>query len=185
MSRQLLPLAGLRRPKVPRSPDTLDNSAIRQPQGFQRGRIRSIPFTASAPGDTIVDGVPTSTVPRSISPIQGSSGSSLVTTLVAGTVGIILLILAVQATTAIIEWVQLNALANRTAILAASNLSQGVTVAVDSAQNSLTSSGLLGSHDSDIHWSINGQTVTLTLQRSIPLLTGSTALSARATALVN
>ncbi|MGC9154902.1 MAG: hypothetical protein ACP5HZ_04570 [Ferrimicrobium sp.] len=117
--------------------------------------------------------------------MRESGGSSLLTTLVAGTVGMILLILAVQSTTAIIEWVQLNALANRTAILAASNLSQGIPFAVHSAENSLASSGLLGSHDTDIHWSINGQTVTLTLQRSIPLLTGSTALSARATALVN
>ncbi|WP_298208096.1 hypothetical protein [Ferrimicrobium sp.] len=118
------------------------------------------------------------------SPIMESAGSSLFTTLVAGTVGIILLIVTVQSVTAIIEWVQLNALADHAAILAASDLAKGQAYAITNGDNSLESSGIMDSA-LGIHWTITGQSVTLTLGRSVSMLAGKTTISAHAIALVN
>ncbi len=114
-----------------------------------------------------------------------SSGSSLVTTLIAGTVGLILLIVTVQSVTAIILWIQLNSLANHAAVLAASDLTNGAANAIRTADSSIYASGITGVQQGDISWYIHGQMVQLTLRRHVTLLVAPSSIMAHATALVN
>jgi hypothetical protein len=114
-----------------------------------------------------------------------ASGSSLFTTLIAGTVGLILLIITAQSVTAIILWIQLNALANHAAVLAASDLTNGVANAIKTADSSIYASGITGVHQGDISWYIHGQTVQLTLHHSTAFLVATSSIVAHASALVN
>jgi len=114
-----------------------------------------------------------------------SSGSSLITTLIAGTVGLILLIITVQSVTAIILWIQLNALADHAAVLAASDLTNGAAYAIKTADSSIYASGIKGVHQGDISWYIHGQTVQLTLSHPTAILVASSSIVAHASAVVN
>ena len=112
-------------------------------------------------------------------------GSSLITALIAGTIGIILLVVVFQAVALTIAWIQLNATADHAATLAASDLNSGVTQAIATADSSIYSSGIYQHHDLFIVWNIVGQSVGLTLRHDASILTIPTPISAQATATVN
>ena len=116
---------------------------------------------------------------------SNDDGSSLLTTLIAGAVALILLIITVQSVTAIILWIQLNAIADHAAILAASDLINGTGYAIRTADISIYSSGLTGVHQADINWYIHGQTVRLTLRHGTTLFGAASSIVAHASALVN
>ncbi len=116
---------------------------------------------------------------------QQTDGSSLLSALLAGTVAVIIVVLAVQSVALVILWIQINALADHAATLAASDLSEGTVRATHVADSSIYASGIFHPDEGAIRWHISGQVVQLTLSRTSTIITGTTSITAMATAIVN